>query len=203
MKTSAELRSLARGQLKGCWLTGVGLCLLCSLIIGVSSIFAGIGPFIVGGPLCLGLSGYFIKRVRGEQALVSSLFDGFNESFGRAILLNLFLVIFILLWSLLLFIPGIVKGFSYSMAYYILRDNPGMNALDAITASKKMMAGHKWRLFCLNFSFIGWALLCALSFGIGFLWLQPYMAQSVANFYEDLRGRGLAGQGLIEAAPAG
>jgi uncharacterized membrane protein len=197
MKTSAELRSLAREQLKGCWVTALGLCLLYSLIICVSSFFAGLGPFIVGGPLCLGLSGYFLRKVRGEPALVANLFDGFNESFGRSILLNLFLAIFLLLWSLLLFIPGIVKTFSYSMAYYILRDNPGMKALDAITASKKMMSGHKWRLFCLYFSFIGWALLCTLSLGIGFLWLMPYMAQSVANFYEDLKS-----QGAIEESPA-
>jgi uncharacterized membrane protein len=199
MKTSAELRSLARGQLKGCWFTGLGLCLLYRLISGLSVVLAGVF-FIIGGPFNLGLIGYFIKKVRGEQALASSLFDGFNESFGRAILLNLFLVIFLLLWSLLLFIPGIVKTFSYSMAYYILRDNPEMNALDVITASKKMMAGHKWRLFCLMFSFTGWALLCVLSFGIGFLWLWPYMEQSVANFYEDLKGQGLSGgQGLIGA----
>jgi uncharacterized membrane protein len=194
MKTSSDLRSLAREQLKGSWLNAVGACLLYSLIVCASGFFAGIGPLIVGGPLSLGLAGYFMRKVRGEQAVVANIFDGFNESFGKALLLNLFLAIFVLLWSLLLLVPGIIKSFSYSMAYYILRDNPEMHALDAITASRKMMAGHKERLFCLCFSFIGWALLCVLSFGIGFLWLQPYMRQAFANFYEDLKGQTVSGE---------
>ena len=73
------------------------------------------------------------------------------------------------------------------MAYFILRDNPQMNALEAITASRMMMNGYKTKLFCLYLSFIGWAILCVLSFGIGFLWLTPYMTLSVANFYENLK----------------
>jgi uncharacterized membrane protein len=62
-----------------------------------------------------------------------------------------------------------------------------MDALDAITASRKMMNGYKGKLFCLHLSFIGWALLCGLTFGIGYLWLSPYITLSVSNFYEDLK----------------
>jgi uncharacterized membrane protein len=73
------------------------------------------------------------------------------------------------------------------MAVFILRDNPGMGASDAITASRKMMNGHKAELFALYIGFIGWALLCLPTCGIGYLWLGPYVSASVANFYEELK----------------
>jgi len=53
-----------------------------------------------------------------------------------------------------------------------------MVLLDAITKSKEMMRGNKWKLFCLGFRLFGWGLLCILTFGIGFLWLYPYMMVS-------------------------
>jgi uncharacterized membrane protein len=187
MKTSVELRAAARAQLKGTWLAAVGLVLVYSLIVSVASALAGVGLLIIGGPLTLGLYGYFSKRVRGEPVTFGNLFDGFDDSFGRAFLLYLFQGIFIFLWTLLFCIPGLIKTLSYSMSLFILRDNPGMKPLDAITASRKMMNGHKWQLFCLELSFIGWALLCVLSFGIGYLWLCPYVLQSIANFYEELK----------------
>jgi len=90
-------------------------------------------------------------------------------------------------------VPGVIKSFSYSMAPFILADNPGMKPLKAITASKRMMKGYKWRFFCLQFSFIGWACLAVLSVGIGFLWLYPYVYVSMAEFYETLK-RGQAGE---------
>lgn len=49
------------------------------------------------------------------------------------------------------------------------------------------MDGHKWQLFCLHLSFIGWWLLCILTLGIGTLWLAPYIQNSTAAFYEDLK----------------
>jgi uncharacterized membrane protein len=131
--------------------------------------------------------GYFSRKSRGEPAAFGNLFDGFDGSFGRSFLLFLFQGIFCFLWSLLFCIPGLIKALSYSMSFFILRDNPDMKALDVITASRKMMNGYKWKLFCLHLSFIGWSLLCILSLGIGFLWLSPYIIQSMANFYEDLK----------------
>jgi uncharacterized membrane protein len=149
----------------------------------------GIGAIILGGPLTIGFLGYFSRKSRGEPAAFGNLFNGFDDSFGRSFLLFLFQGIFVFLWSLLFCIPGLVKSLSYSMSFFILRDNPDMKAVDAISASRKMMNGYKWQLFCLYLSFIGWALLCTLSFGIGFLWLCPYVTLSQANFYEDLKRR--------------
>ena len=130
--------------------------------------------------------GYFLNKARGQSAEIENLFDGF-KLFIKSFLLCLLEFIFITLWTLLFIVPGIIKSFSYSMAYYILKDNPDIGANEAITRSRKMMAGHKGKLFGLYLSFIGWCLLCCLSLGIGFLWLSPYINLSVANFYEDLK----------------
>jgi uncharacterized membrane protein len=87
---------------------------------------------------------------------------------------------------LLLIIPGIMAGLSYSQTFYILSEDPSIGAMDAIRKSKEMMYGNRWKLFCLGLRFIGWLLLCILTLGIGFIWLAPYMAVSMAKFYDDL-----------------
>ena len=74
------------------------------------------------------------------------------------------------------------------MAPYILAENPDMTTREAIAASKEMMRGSRWRLFCLGFSFIGWSMLCILTLGIGNLWLRPYREAAQAAFYRDLSG---------------
>jgi uncharacterized membrane protein len=186
MQKNSELRKAARSQLHGSWLAAVGVVLVYSVITGVASGLAGIGLLILGGPLALGYYGYFLRKAKGETVSFSNLFDGF-DNFGKALVLFVLQGIFIALWSILLFIPGIIKSLSYSMAFFILKDNPDMNALDAITASRKMMNGYKLKLFFLHLSFIGWALLCVVTIGIGYLWLSPYVTLSVSNFYEDLK----------------
>jgi uncharacterized membrane protein len=187
IQTSAMLRKTAKVQLRGSWLPSAGMAFvyLCCIIV-FTVLGVGIGDLIFFGPLMLGFCGYFLKKARGETVTMSSLFGGFSM-FGSGLLINILLFVFTALWTLLLIIPGIIKSLSYSMAYYIILDNPGMNAMDAITASRKMMNGHKRRLFRLKLSFIGWGLLCIPSLGIGFLWLIPYIALSQANFYEDLK----------------
>jgi uncharacterized membrane protein len=186
MKTNRELRALARSQLHGSWLVAVGVILIYFILLGASNVIPGIGSLVITGPLTFGLMSYFLNKVRGEPAEFENLFDGF-KLFFKSFLLCLLEFVFILLWTLLFIVPGIIKSFSYSMAYFILKDNPDIGAAEAITRSRKMMAGHKGKLFGLCLSFIGWILLCCLSFGIGFLWLYPYMTLSVANFYEDLK----------------
>jgi len=185
MKENFELRAIARAQLKGDWLTAVGMFIVFCVIISASCAVV-IGPLVLTGPLLLGFLGYYIKKARGEAVRLENLFDGF-KSFSSGFLLYLLETIFIALWTCLFVIPGVIKCFSYSMSFFILRDNPGIGAMEAITRSRKMMNGYKGKLFCLCFSFIGWGLLCCLTFGIGFLWLAPYVTSSIANFYEDLK----------------
>lgn len=92
------------------------------------------------------------------------------------------------LWTLLLIIPGIMASYSYAMTGYILAEHPELTASEAIAQSKDMMAGNRWRLFCLQFSFIGWDILCALTLGIGNLALRPYRHAAEAAFYRELCG---------------
>ena len=97
--------------------------------------------------------------------------------------------IYTFLWSLLLIIPGVVKHYSYAMTPYILKEEPEMKNNAAIEKSMVMMDGNKMKLFLLDLSFIGWAILCLFTFGIGFFFLQPYMQASHAAFYEDLKAQ--------------
>lgn len=103
--------------------------------------------------------------------------------------MQLLVGIYTFLWTLLLIIPGIIAAFSYAMTPYILEENPYMPINEAIRQSKVMMYGNKWRLFCLEISFIGWALLSVLTCGIGFLWLAPYINAAECAFFFDVSGK--------------
>ena len=141
---------------------------------------------VISGPLALGVVGFFLKRIRGEEFSVANIFDGFQR-FLPSFLLMFFYGLFIVLWSLLLIIPGIVKGLGYGMAFYIMYDNPSTKPLEALKQSQAMMKGHRWQYFKLYWSFLGWALLVPLTFGIGVLWLYPYMYLTIGNLYESLK----------------
>ena len=147
-----------------------------------------LGVPLVFMPLDLGYT-YASNRllVEGDSRLTGNVFrDGFGR-WGRNVW-GLFLVrFFTSLWSLLLIVPGIVKFYAYSMTPYILVDNPELSANEAINLSQKMMKGHKFDLFWLGLSFIGWFILGFLTLGVAYLWLVPYMYTSVAAFYQDLK----------------
>lgn len=113
---------------------------------------------------------------------------GFSDGqYWRNVAGILLMNLFIALWTLLFIIPGIIKSFAYAMTPYILKDNPELGPNDARLKSIEMMRGHKWKLFGLELSFIGWILLATLSLGIGFIWLSPYMATANAAFYCNLK----------------
>ena len=128
-------------------------------------LLAGIGlwailQLIVGGAVQLGYARFNLNLVDGKDAAFSDLFsqkDRLWDGFCMKILQGLYIV----LWSLLLVIPGIVKIYSYAMTPYIMAEHPSLTANEAITESRRIMGGNKWRLFCLDLSFIGWELLCA------------------------------------------
>ena len=186
-----DYRQAAWKALAGNWGTMVVIYLIYLAITAVCGIIPAAGSIavlIISGPLAIGFYGATLKVIRGEKPEIVNLFDGF-QNFVNALVLNLVNSIFIVLWSLLFVIPGIVKALSYSMSYFILIDNPEMSHSEARRASMAMMEGHKWRLFCLELSFIGWMFLCALTGGILTLWIQPYMSTAMAAFYEDLKAQ--------------
>ena len=190
IKANYELREMARNQLKGQWGTAILLILVFTAITYIPSFLPRSAAFIVNliitGPLTLGLIACFMNLVRGESFQFEKLFDGFSN-FSPALFTYLLTSLYILLWSILLVIPGFIAAYRYSMAFFILNDNPDMSASDSISASKDMMRGYKGKLFMLHLSFIGWAILSTLTLGIGFLWLFPYFQTSTAYFYENLK----------------
>ncbi|WP_332892325.1 DUF975 family protein [Lottiidibacillus patelloidae] len=116
---------------------------------------------------------------------VFTIYKDWNYSL-KIVATSIFVWIFTFLWFLLLIIPGIIKGIAYSQTYFILKDNPDLMPLEAITESRKRMNGLKWKFFLLNLSFIGWGILCIFTLGIGLLWLIPYITTSLAAFYQEL-----------------
>lgn len=185
-----DFRAKAWNSISGKWGTLALITLLVTLIqgaLGGLSII-GVGAIVlllVIGPLSLGSTIISLKVMRGYDVQVGDAFLGF-KNFGNAFLLALLNEIFIFLWSLLFIVPGIIKAYAYRMSFYILADNPDMDPNTARLRSIEMMKGNKWRLFCLDLSFIGWGILCLLTCGILSFWIQPYMQCATAAFYEEL-----------------
>lgn len=140
---------------------------------------------IISGPLCMGYCQFHQNIVREEEVSLSTLFIHMKQ-FGRGFCLMLWEALYIFLWLLCLIVPGIMAIYSYAMTYYIANDHPEMTANEVITASKEMMKGNRWRLFCLEISFIGWELLGSLALGLGSYVVAPYRETARALFYQDL-----------------
>ena len=211
MQLNSELRAQARERLEGKWGTFVLMTFLFYVIQALLQIPGSVGDLfkvlspenaltseslstlsvlltLLALPLSWGLTVSLLRNHREESVDLENLFDGFRGGRYTRVFCALFLVnLFTFLWALLLIIPGIMKAFSYALTPYILLDEPELTARQAITRSCEIMQGRRWKLFCLSLSFIGWGILSLLTFGIGFLWLAPYMNASIAAFYEDAR----------------
>lgn len=138
-------------------------------------------------PMQYAYSIIFLDDLRsGKKLEVASLFEGYSD-YLRIVGTYLLVGIYVFLWSLLLIIPGIIKGLGYSQTVYVLKDNPELSFNAAINRSCEMMKGHRWEYFCLYFSFIGWILLEIITLGIASLWVNPYMNATFANYYEKLK----------------
>ena len=146
--------------------------------------------FFLYYPLTIGYMNSLKKLdVEGDNDLTRNMFKSGFKKYFRMVWGGLLFAIKVFLWSLLLIIPGIIKEFSYAMTPYILEDDPDLSVLQAIKKSKAMMKGHKFDLFYLWLSFIGWILLSVLTLGIGLIWLSPYIAAATAEFYQDVRSQ--------------
>lgn len=186
---NSELMRRARESLASRWGFGVGVMLLYYLVLVAANMVPAVGQIanlVISGPMMVGFCFVFLMLARRREVTVGQLFQGFNR-FGTALGTYLLMAIFIFLWCLLLVIPGIIAAYSYAMAFFVLADDPDVSAMQAITRSKEMMRGNKWKLFCLCWRFFGWGLLCILTLGFGFLWLAPYVQTSLGHFYDDIR----------------
>lgn len=159
-----------------------------NLVLGSILVGAVQETVVLPGPMAIGLANYSLKAVRGEECNTGDLFHGFSKNFGRNIGLFILQVVYIFLWTLLFYIPGIIKLFSYAMTFYISRDNPDLTVKEAITKSRQMMNGHKWELFVFNLSFIGWILLSCLTLGLLLIFfVGPWMSLAQAKFYDSIK----------------
>jgi uncharacterized membrane protein len=199
-ESSYNIRKASRQSLAGNWRNAILATLILVAATLIPSMFAvmifgqdfgkivgNLYSLLVGGPFCLGISYFILKIFRKKEAKPSDVFYGF-DFFLKAFLLYLVTTIFILLWTLLLVIPGIVAAYRYRMAYYILIDNPNLSTMEIINESKRLMSGNKGKLFFLDLSFIGWGILACLTFGIGLIALLPYVYTATVVFYELCNG---------------
>lgn len=189
----AELKAAAKSQISG----KIGILFVITLIIGAISGVAGfvlgmipggnlIASIIITPAFTLSMVRVYLNVMKGNTPEAGDAFCGFDD-FWAAFKVNFLTGLFTFLWSLLLIIPGIIKGLSYSMSMYILAENKGKAAMECIEESKRMTEGHKMDLFVLGLSFIGWALLVVVTFGIAGIWVIPYMNATYANAYNSLK----------------
>ena len=153
----------------------------------VVSIVSILVKIFIANPVEVG--GYHFFRKNAEEpgapfSLIKTGFQNFGHTFATLLLRDLFLI----LWALLFIIPALIKGYSYCMVPFILKEHPELSATEVITRSREMMNGHKWRAFVLDLSFIGWMLLGVVTLGLGFIfWTEPYMYSTRAALYLKLK----------------
>ncbi len=185
--------------------------ILLALIVYI--VISAIIALIIGGAGKLGYAKYNLNLVDRKDARFEDLFSQFHR-IGDGFIMNLLVGLYTFLWTLLFVIPGIIKSFSYAMTPYILYEHPEYSPNDAITKSREIMSGNRFRLFCLNFSFIGWSLLCAVPAIIalvgalsgmfillplifvtivGDLFVSAYMEAANAAFYREVSGTEIDG----------
>jgi uncharacterized membrane protein len=191
----ATLKSSAKEQIKGKIGILFLISLLASLIAGAVSAVPLVGTIagmLLSGAFSLAMIQIYMNLGYGRRPEVGDLFSQMRNilpAFCTQFLVGLFTF----LWSLLLFVPGIIMGCAYSQAMYILADDPGIGPMEAIRRSKEMMEGHKMEYFVLCLSFYGWALLGAFTLGILYIWLIPYMQATMANYHRSLKGEFVEG----------
>ena len=142
---------------------GLILNILIKMLLPIVLLILSIILFIAGG-----LSTLIVSSV-------STNINNTASSFGAVVMIGLILyivsIVLLITWS-----------YYYQLSQIIAIDNPDLTTKEAVMKSKEYMTGNRWKLFCLEFSFIGWAFLAAFTLGIGYFWLMPYMQVSQISF---------------------
>ncbi len=196
MINRAELKQNAKDLLKGNWGKGALISFIYLVIVGalgglsniknIGGLFSLANLFITP-PIAMGLYIAFLQFVKQKRELKpENIFEGFNI-YAKSLGIYFWQLLWVLLWVLLLIIPGIIKAISYSMASFVIADNPNVKVRDALKISIKMTDGYKMDIFVFGLSFIGWGLLSILTLFIGFLWLLPYIMTTFVNLYLKLK----------------
>lgn len=178
---------------------------LISGAIGIGSVIGiAVGVFLCA-PLEVGCNRYFLESTQ-ERLNFGNLFFPFTcGRYGNVVFVCFLRNLFTFLWTLLFIFPGIVKAYAYIMVPYLLSENPSLDYRRALAISEDMTRGHKWEMFVLDLSFLGWNLLGILACGIGVLFVNPYYLSTHAQLYVTLRAialdRGIINLAELEASP--
>jgi len=208
MISNTEIRNLSKEQLKGKWGAAALTFLLYAIIVTALDYIPipglTVGPFgdgiyaqqefaipllkmLTSGALGIGLCIYHLKIAKNSEPNISELFEGFNQ-FLQSIVAYILISIVVIVGFIFFIVPGVIAGLALSQTFYIMAENPGISAVDAMKQSWEMTEGHKMQLFTLGLSFIPWIILSILTLFIGLLWLIPYMYVCYSNFYLRLNG---------------
>ena len=207
MKSSSEYRAMARESLRGVWNESALAVLIIYAIACIFSVSSVVVPqeilWLQGSlsgaqvavslllivPLGYGFNNAMLSLVRCESNTpTNNMLAYFKRDYSRSVpALVLVALAQLGLGIVTLGVGIVILAYAYAMVPYLLRDYPELTATEALRTSRQMMRGHKWDLFVLDLTFIGWMILCCFTLGIGFIWLQAYMSAAHAHFYEDLK----------------
>lgn len=216
MWSRKELKSNAKLVLKRTYWLSFAVCLVTALLAGVSGSFSTLNSLrvnlnlvfptsvmvtvgllsalytlFISSPLGVGLNNFFLTS-REHDASFGKLFSAFSGSSYINVVKIMFLQgLYIVLWTLLLIIPGIIKSFEYIFIPYILAENPELPKKRVFEISKAMTDGDKFRIFVLQLSFIGWELLGLLGCFVGIYFVVPYINATFAELYATKRTQAL------------
>lgn len=154
---------------------------------------------IVLSPLLVSLLGFYVILVKRDPSEQFSLGEeiknifkvSFDATYGKKLVVSILRTVFMTLWCFLFIIPGIVYNYSSYFSFQIMCENPNLKPMEALKLSKKMVAGNRSELFALDLSFIGWWILCGISFGIASIYAIPYYLTTQALYYENFKIRAL------------
>ena len=163
----------------------VGAVLVAILIaVAVSLVVSA----FVTNPVKMGCKSFFAQNSYDSETNLDELKKGFTPNYKRNVQAMFLRDIKVLLWSLLLIVPGIMKAYSYELVPYLLAEDPDMGAKEALERSEAMMNGHRWERFVLDLSFIGWILVSIFTLGLGYIfYVGPYISATEAEFYRAVK----------------
>ena len=146
----------------------------------------------VSFPAQAGLHYFYIKSRNTLKPDIGDIFVPLRTNYKNTVFTMFMAALRIWLWSLLFTIPGIIKSYEYWMVPYIVAENPNINYKRALEISSKTMNGEKAFAFVLGLSFIGWIMLCFLTWGMGTLFLTPYISATFTEYYMHLKDKAIS-----------
>ena len=194
-----EIKNFAKEKLSGnlgsIWkilIIALGISLAAGVVFGIlfSKMDADILDSLLGilmMPLGIGTTAFFVSLIENTNFEAKDLFKYYHD-FVKIIGVTILMSLIVMLGYICFIIPGIILTLSYSLVPIILIKKPELGIVETLKYSREKMQGHKLDAFVLGLSFIGWAILGTLTFGILYIWLFPYMQLTFTKFYLNILG---------------